>query len=223
MTDERCKQLMEQVGMPNSRSLMQSLLQVKNETEQLTRAPLLERIAELEAKLAQRVPDELLRAAKGVLEWTEAAHRPPIREVMEIGRGASVRIHALADLHDAVQALPAAPASPEQQDHPEQHLDMVDQASNAQQAKAQEPSRAVHQFRTAYCSDWYDGLPDHEDGGGPYETRTLFTRPQPAQRPPLTVAEVEAIIARWSYELHGDRARFIVRETELAHGIGEKK
>ena len=42
-------------------------------------------------------------------------------------------------------------------------------------------------------------------------------------RPPLTIAEVEAIIARWSYELHGDRARFIVRETELAHGIGEKK
>ena len=40
------------------------------------------------------------------------------------------------------------------------------------------------------------------------------------KRKPLTIAEVEAIIDRWSYELHGDRARFIVRETELAHGIG---
>lgn len=40
------------------------------------------------------------------------------------------------------------------------------------------------------------------------------------KRKPLTIAEVEAILARWSYELHGDRARFIVRETELAHGIG---
>jgi len=38
MTDERCKQLMEQVGMPNSRSLMVALKQVANETEQEVRA-----------------------------------------------------------------------------------------------------------------------------------------------------------------------------------------
>ncbi len=32
----------------------------------------------------------------------------------------------------------------------------------------------VHQFRHEHCADWYDGLPDHGDGGGPYETRTLY-------------------------------------------------
>ena len=37
MTDERCKQIMEQLGMPNSRSLMQALYQVANETEQEVR------------------------------------------------------------------------------------------------------------------------------------------------------------------------------------------
>lgn len=33
----------------------------------------------------------------------------------------------------------------------------------------------VHQFRKRNCSDWYDGVPDNDDGGGPYETRTLYT------------------------------------------------
>ena len=40
----------------------------------------------------------------------------------------------------------------------------------------QEPV-ALHQFRKRGCADWYDGLPDHEDGGGPYESRTLYTTP----------------------------------------------
>jgi len=38
-------------------------------------------------------------------------------------------------------------------------------------------------------------------------------------RLPLTVAEVEATIAQHDYEVHGDRARYIVRMTEQAHGI----
>lgn len=33
----------------------------------------------------------------------------------------------------------------------------------------------IIQFRKPYCADWFDGLPDHTDGGGPYETRTLYT------------------------------------------------
>jgi hypothetical protein len=41
----------------------------------------------------------------------------------------------------------------------------------------------VYQFRKQHCADWYDGHPDHEDGGGPYETRTLFALP-PAQPVP---------------------------------------
>ena len=40
MTDERCKQIMEQLGMPESRSLMQALFQVANETEQEVRKKL---------------------------------------------------------------------------------------------------------------------------------------------------------------------------------------
>ena len=47
--------------------------------------------------------------------------------------------------------------------------------------------------------------------------------PQPTQAQagavPLTVDEVEQLIAQWSYELHGDRARYLVRMTEQHHGI----
>jgi len=39
----------------------------------------------------------------------------------------------------------------------------------------------VYQFRKKGCADWYDGYPDHSDGGGPYETRTLYTTPQPTE------------------------------------------
>ena len=42
-----------------------------------------------------------------------------------------------------------------------------------------------------------------------------------AQRKPLTIAEVEQILAQHNYEIHGDRARYIVRMTEAAHGIRE--
>lgn len=38
---------------------------------------------------------------------------------------------------------------------------------------------------------------------------------------PLTVDEIEQLIAQWSYELHGDRARYLVRMTEKHHGIKE--
>ena len=43
----------------------------------------------------------------------------------------------------------------------------------------------------------------------------------PAQRKPLTISEVEQILAQHNYEIHGDRARYIVRMTEAAHGIKE--
>ena len=44
---------------------------------------------------------------------------------------------------------------------------------------------------------------------------------QAAQRKPLTIAEVEQILAQHNYEIHGDRARYIVRMTEAAHNIKE--
>ena len=45
----------------------------------------------------------------------------------------------------------------------------------------QEPV-AINQHRVPYCADWYDGIPDHPDGHGPYEVRTLYTTP-PKQEP----------------------------------------
>ena len=45
---------------------------------------------------------------------------------------------------------------------------------------------------------------------------------QPKERQPLSVLEVEQILNQHDYNVHGDRARYIVRMTEAAHGIGEK-
>lgn len=50
----------------------------------------------------------LFEAAKQVLSWTDARNRPPVRDELECGRSASVRVHALADLNDAVQAIEQA-------------------------------------------------------------------------------------------------------------------
>jgi len=48
---------------------------------------------------------------------------------------------------------------------------------------------AVHQFRKQYCANWYDGHPDHTDGGGPYEERTLYTTPPRREWRSLTTQE----------------------------------
>jgi hypothetical protein len=50
---------------------------------------------------------------------------------------------------------------------------------------------------------------------------SFMGEPAPAQQS-LSVSEVEQILGRWSYEIEGDRARYIVRETETEHGIKEK-
>ena len=57
LTEERCKQLMEQVGMPESRSIMVALYQVANETEQAATAPLLEEIERLKQRCAELEKD----------------------------------------------------------------------------------------------------------------------------------------------------------------------
>jgi hypothetical protein len=51
---------------------------------------------------------------------------------------------------------------------------------------------AVHQFRKRGCIDWFDGYPDHTDGGGPYVSRTLYL--DPLQRPaaPIIQPEIKA-------------------------------
>ena len=76
-----------------------------------------------------------------------------------------------------------------------------------------EALRLIDHLNTEWREDW-DGLAIR------HELRRLHEINQ--QRQPLTTDAVEAILARWNYETHGDRARYIVRETEAAHGIKEK-
>jgi hypothetical protein len=49
--------------------------------------------------------NELYMAAKNVIDWTEAAHRPPVCDAFETGQMVLVRLHALADLQDAIEAI----------------------------------------------------------------------------------------------------------------------
>lgn len=58
--------------------------------------------AVLQSEQVQRLR-KIELAAKGVLDWTESAHRPPVREDIPVGKSASVRVNALADLHDAIK------------------------------------------------------------------------------------------------------------------------
>ncbi len=67
----------------------------------------------LQAELfAQPVNTRLLDAAKTVLCYTHAECRPPVRDEIECGRMTTVRVHALADLHEAVQAAEAQQSEP---------------------------------------------------------------------------------------------------------------
>jgi len=52
-------------------------------------------------------------------------------------------------------------------------LDVIEEADPA---APQQHAQAVHQWRKAGAADWYDGHPDNEDGGGPYEVRVLYTQ-----------------------------------------------
>ena len=52
--------------------------------------------------------------------------------------------------------------------------------------------KIYHMFRKENCADWYDGLPDHEDGNGPYETRIMFAEPQREQIPEKVTPEPNA-------------------------------
>ena len=74
-------------------------------------------------------------------------------------------------------------------------------------AHEQEPV-AVHQFRSPHCSDWYDGVPDHHDGHGPYETRTLYTSPPQRTWIWLTAQKVAAIAEGVYGSTHHDDITF---------------
>ncbi len=46
----------------------------------------------------------ILDAAQGVIDWTESKFREPVRDELEFGRMVYIRLHALADLYDAIRA-----------------------------------------------------------------------------------------------------------------------
>ena len=153
--------------------------------------------AELEAKLAQRVPDE--RAA--FEKWFE-----PYWE----GRQSDLAPWAG---WQARAALAAAHAAPEQQEpsHPQfiagfkaghaagriRGAASVARASNAQQAEAQEPCAWLDDFGNAFplgankgAGSWMDA---HKRNWRP-----LFTRPQPAQLQALSEEEVREALLGFS-------------------------
>ena len=55
-----------------------------------------------------------------------------------------------------------------------------------------------------------------DDGGWEFP----IEKPAAPAAQPLSIEEIEQIIAQWNYEIHGDRARYIARMVEQAHGIG---
>jgi hypothetical protein len=75
--------------------------------------------------------------------------------------------------------------------------ELADETLTAINALAQPAQEPVHQWREKHSSQWWDGYPDNEDGGGPYETRTLYTTPP--QRPwvSLTDDQIKEIVGPW--------------------------
>lgn len=58
-----------------------------------------------EAGVSSESLNALVKAGREVMSWTEASHRPPMRDELECGRMAGVRLHALADLREALLAF----------------------------------------------------------------------------------------------------------------------
>jgi hypothetical protein len=116
--------------------------------ESATRAPLLARIAELEEINGQ------LCGQNSVVDAACAEYEKVYAEALASLKAAVIERDEARVEVDRLRAQVAAT-------HTEQPI----QAGE------------VVQFRKRWCSDWYDGHPDHEDGGGPYETRTLYTAP----------------------------------------------
>ena len=144
-------------------------------------APLLERIAELEAKLAQRVP-----------EWNglvEGERDQIVTDICEYGTGFVAPLYAIVEgIERKLMERNAAPAAPEQ-------------APNAQQAEAQEPVLFVSPAQLAAHKDIDEGefgiyLPAGKTAAGKF-TQPLFTRPQPAQLQRVSNEEVRDAV--WGY------------------------
>ena len=79
----------------------------------------------------------------------------------------------------AVDTLSTALEEPEPRNQCGETCERAKLCAICAQGIAEPEQKVVHQWHKRHCADWYDGYPDHEDGGGPYETRVLYTQPQP--------------------------------------------
>jgi hypothetical protein len=98
---------------------------------------------------------------------------------------------------------------------PEAMTDEQVKAWGAAQAPVPEKQTAVRQFRKKGCSDWYDGLPDEEDGRGPYESRTLYAAPVPSI-PPGTLDPLYKLL---DYADESDSACYSTLSTRLVRDL----
>jgi hypothetical protein len=55
-----------------------------------------------EQELAEPEVDNLIKAGRAVVSYTQASDRPPVRDALESGRMTNVRLHAVADLFTAL-------------------------------------------------------------------------------------------------------------------------
>jgi hypothetical protein len=86
----------------------------------------------------------------------------------------------------------------------------------ARSAPVQEP---VHQWQQKHSPYWYDGYPDNDDGGGPYETRTLYTTPPAAQRQWVGLTVDELITLEQKHRRHEDLSRAIEAKLKEKNGM----
>jgi hypothetical protein len=143
-----------------------------------------------------------------------ASPTPPQAEQAEVGEPETVGINGLTESETSAMASVIGLVKPETEraellrkiakrlereiDYQNVFSDMelLKEAATLLSADSKDAGEpvAVPQFRKQYCSDWYDGHPDNEDGGGPYETRTLYTRPQAADAQRAELGKIAEVI-----------------------------
>lgn len=172
--------------------------------------------AAVEADRAQRVPDgwaNLLYAAREVLSWTQAADRTPVRDEFECGRMTGVRVHALADLHEAVQALASTPAQPAQQEPSDATIAQIDREIEAMLTQVESGSFPEFPARTLELAREVAKLIVAQHQEPPHQ-----------ERKPMTPEQVGIVCDSAGYLENGmAKTDFIngIRHAERHHGIKE--
>jgi hypothetical protein len=123
---------------------------------------------------------------------------------------------AYDECNQAVQALRAALAAQQ----PSNIEPTSSDDGQAQTVDAQPKPVAFYNFQT-HRMDWARPTTYAEIVAVAVPELPLYATPP--QRQPLTIDEVEQILAQHDHDIHGDRTRYIVRMTEKAHGIGGDK